>query len=55
MVFDALCHPDSAALCQQVIETEVLKDSEVAKIATPEFVKEAWVLTDILRLQQVSC
>jgi hypothetical protein len=33
---------------------EVMEDSEVAKVATDEFVKEEWVMEKILALQAVS-
>ena len=33
---------------------EIMEDTEVAKIATDEFVREDWVLDQILKLQDVS-
>lgn len=34
--------------------SEVMEDTEVAKIATDEFAKEDWVLDTVLKLQEVS-
>ena len=46
----------STAFCIEWTDgtSEVMEDTEVAKIATDEFVREEWVLERILKLQEVS-